>query len=191
MSKRKILLGSLVATAAAAVIGGGLAAAIPASASVTTITVKTYSPLHADTTSVSGSATQMLPDGNGPVWSYDNLHETITAKPESGPGNWNVTVRVGNGSTYHGFADPRMTSEGSSDPGGILASQGTVTGTIQYDIQSTTRPDPSNVPATQAPGTGIGAVLNELFHGNNTTVGGGHYLFNYDNVGGTTYSQAG
>jgi hypothetical protein len=189
MSKRKILLGSLVATAAAAVIGGGLAAAIPASASVTTITVKTYSPLHADTTSVSGSATQALP--NGPVWSYDNLHETITAKPESGPGNWNVTVRVGNGSTYHGFADPRMTSEGSSDPGGILASQGTVTGTIQYDIQSTTRPDPSNVPATQAPGTGIGAVLNELFHGNNTTVGGGHYLFNYDNVGGTTYSQAG
>jgi len=191
MSKRKILLGSLVATAAAAVIGGGLAAAIPASASVTTITAKTYSPLHADTTSVSGSATQMLPNGNGPVWSYDNLHETIIAKPEAGPGNWNVTIRVGNGSNYHGFADPRMASEGSSDPGGILASQGTVTGSIQYDIQSDTPPDASNVPATQPPGTGIGAVLAQLFHGHNTTVGGGHYLFNYANVGGTTYSQAG
>ena len=190
MSKRKILLGSLVATAAAAVIGGGLTA-IPASASVAPITAYTYSPLHPDTTSVSGTATQTLPDGNGPVWSYDNLHETITAKPESAPGNWNVTIRVGNGSNYHGFADPRTAGENSTDPGGILASQGTVTGTIQYDIQSTTRPDPSNVPATQAPGTGIGAVLNELFHGNNTTVGGGHYLFNYDNVGGTTYSQAG
>jgi len=191
MSKRKILLGSLVATAVATVIGGGLAAAIPASASVTPITVKTYSPLHPDTTSVSGSATQMLPNGNGPVWSYDNLHETITAKPESAPGNWNVTIKVGSGSNYHGFADPRMTSEGSSDPGGILASQGTVTGSIRYDIQSSTPPDPSNVPATEPAGTGLGAVLSLLFHGDNTTVGGGHYLFNYANVGGTPYSQAG
>jgi hypothetical protein len=189
MSKRKILLGSLVATAVATVIGGGLAAAIPASASVTPITVKTYSPLHPDTTSVSGSATQALP--NGPVWSYDNLHETITAKPESAPGNWNVTIKVGNGSSYHGFADPRTADEHSSDPGGILASQGTVTGSIRYDIQSDTPPDPSNVPPTQKPGTGIGAVLTQLFDGNNTTVGGGHYLFNYANVGGTPYSQAG
>lgn len=189
MSKRKILLGSLVATAAAAVIGGGLTAAIPASASVTTITAKTYSPLHADTTSVSGTATQALP--NGPVWSYDNLHETLTAKPESGPGNWNVTIRVGNGSNYHGFADPRMASEGSANPGGILASQGTMTGSIQYDIQSATRPDPSNVPATQPPGTSLGAVLHQFFDGNDTIVGGGHYLFTYDNVGGTTYSQNG
>ena len=179
------------AAAAAAVIGGGLAAAIPASASVAPITAKTYSPLHADTTSVSGSATQMLPNGNGPVWSYDNLHETITAKPESGPGNWNVTIKVGNGSNYHGFADPRTADEHSPDPGGILASQGTVTGTIRYDIQSSTPPDPSAVPATQPPGTGLGAVLSQLFHGNNTTVGGGHYLFNYANVGGTPYSQAG
>ena len=77
------------------------------------ITAKTYSPLHPDTTSVTGSATQTLPNGNGPVWSYDNLHETITTRPETGPGNWNVTIRVGNGSNYHGFADPRMTSEGS------------------------------------------------------------------------------
>ena len=189
MSKRKILLGSLVATAAAAVIGGGLAAAIPASASVTPITATTYSPLHADTTSVSGSATQALP--NGPVWSYDNLHETITAKPESGPGNWNVTVRVGNGSTYHGFADPRMTSEGSSDPGGILASQGTVTGTIQYDIQSSNTPNPSAVPQTEADGTGLGTALNQFFGGNYTIAGGGHYLFNYSNVGGATYTQNG
>jgi len=179
------------AAAAAAVIGGGLAAAIPASASVAPITAKTYSPLHADTTSVSGSATQMLPNGNGPVWSYDNLHETITAKPESGPGNWNVTIKVGSGSNYHGFADPRTASEGSSDPGGILASQGTVTGSIQYDIQSATPPDPANVTATQPPGTGLGAVLSQLFHGNNTTVGGGHYLFNYADVGGATYSQVG
>ena len=191
MSKRKILRGSLAATAAAAVIGSGLAAAIPASASVAPITAHTYSPLHPDTTSVSGTATQTLPDGNGPVWSYDNLHETITAKPESAPGNWNVTIRVGNGSNYHGFADPRTAGENSTDPGGILASQGTVTGSIRYDIQSATAPDPSNVAATQPAGTGLSAVLAQLFHGNYTTVGGGHYLFNYTNVGGTPYSQAG
>jgi hypothetical protein len=186
---RKIII---TAAAAAAVLGGGLAVTVPAMASTTPpITAKTYSPLHPDTTSVSGSATQMLPNGNGPVWSYDNLHETITARPESGPGNWNVTIRVGNGSSYHGFADPRMASEGSADPGGILASQGVVTGSIRYDIQSATRPDPPNVPATEPAGTGLGAVLSQLFHGNNTTVGGGHYLLNYANVGGTPYSQAG
>ena len=191
MSKRKILRGSLVATAAAAVIGGGLTVAIPASASVAPITAHTYSPLHPDTTSVSGSATQTLPNGTGPVWSYDNMHETITAKPESGPGNWNVTIKVGNGSNYHGFADPRMTSEGSSNPGSILASQGTMTGSIQYDIQSDNTPDPTAVPPTQQPGTGLGAVLSQLFHGSYNTVGGGHYLFNYTNVGGTNYSQGG
>jgi hypothetical protein len=178
--------------ATAAAVLGGLAVSVPAMASTTPpITVKTYSPLHPDTTSVSGSATQMLPNGSGPVWSYDNLHETITARPESGPGNWNVTIRVGSGSSYHGFADPRMASEGSADPGGILASQGVVTGSIRYDIQSATRPDPSNVPATEPPGTGLGAVLSQLFHSDNTTVGGGHYLLNYANVGGTPYSQAG
>jgi hypothetical protein len=185
----------ITAAVSAAALGGVAAAAVPAMASTSTATlpviVKTYSPLHPDTTSVSGSATQMLPDGNGPVWSYDNLHETITAKPESAPGNWNVTIKAGNGSNYHGFADPRMASEGSSDPGGILASQGTVTGSIRYDIQSSTPPDPSNVPATEPAGTGLGAVLTQLFDGHNTTVGGGHYLFNYTNVGGTPYSQAG
>jgi len=189
MSKRKILLGSLVATAAAAVLGGGLVAAIPASASVTPVTATTYSPLHADTTSVSGSATQALP--NGPVWSYDNLHITVSAKPEAAPGNWNVTLRVTKGSNYHGFADPRTAAEGSSDPGGILASQGSVTGSIRYDIQSSTAPDPSAVPATEPDGTSLGTVLHQFFDGNNTTVGGGTYMFNYSNIGGTPYSQAG
>jgi hypothetical protein len=41
MSKRKILLGSLVATAAAAMIGGGLATAIPAMASATAVPLNT------------------------------------------------------------------------------------------------------------------------------------------------------
>jgi hypothetical protein len=189
MSKRKILRGSLVATTAAVVIGGGIAAAIPASASVTPITATTYSPLHADTTSVSGSATQDL--SNGPVWSYDNLHETITAKPESGPGNWNVTIRVTKGSNYHGFADPRTAGQGSSDPGGVLASQGSVTGSIRYDIQSANTPNPTAVPATEPNGTSLGTVLNQFFGGDSTVVGGGNYLFNYANVGGTPYSQAG
>ena len=189
MSKRKILLGSLVATAAAAMIGGGLAAAIPASASVTPITATTYSPLHADTTSVSGSATQALP--NGPVWSYDNMHITVSAKPEAAPGNWNVTLRVTKGSNYHGFADPRTAGEGSSDPGGILASQGSITGSIRYDIQSANTPDPTAVPAVEPDGTSLGTMLNQFFGGDSTIVGGGHYLFNYSNVGGTPYSQGG
>ena len=76
----------ITAAASAAVLGGGLAVTVPAMASTTPpITAKTDSPLHPDTTSVTGSATQTLPDGNGPVWSYDNLHETITAKPRPPP----------------------------------------------------------------------------------------------------------
>ena len=186
MRKAILTLGAAVVAAAAVAVP---AAASASTSTVTPIVAKTYSPLHADTTSVSGSATQALP--NGPVWSYDNMHLIVSAKPEAAPGNWNVTLKVASGSSYHGFADPRMASEGSSDPGGILASQGNVTGSIRYDIQSATAPDPSAVPATEPNGTSLGTVLGQFFDHNNTTVGGGHYLFNYSNVGGTPYSQAG
>jgi hypothetical protein len=182
----------ITSVACAAVLGGGLAAAVPAMAgtsAVPKVVAKTYSPLHPDTTSASGTATQLLPDGNGPVWSYDNLHETFTVRPESGPGNFNVTVAVwGN---YHGFADPRTAAEGSSDPGGILASQGSVNGTIRYDVQSASAPDPSLLPATLPDGFGLGAALHQLFPGDDQIVGGGAYSFTYANVGGAVYTQSG
>jgi hypothetical protein len=121
------------------------------------------------------------------------------------PGHYNVKISFG-GSTFAGFADPRMQSEGSTDPGGPLLSQGSITGSIQYNnIASDTAPDASAVPATQAPNTSLGTVLSQLFHHKNGPAASTHYLMNYtpsfDGVNvtgngntwnaGDTYSQVG
>jgi hypothetical protein len=174
----RVMLGG---AASAAVIGGSLAAAVPAMATTApAFKAVTTSPLHSDTTSVSGSATQADPV-RGPVWASDHLKETITANPVQGqPGHWNVKITFG-GSTFAGFADPRSGPEGSTDPGGPLLSQGTVGGSIQYNnIASATAPDPGNVPAVQAPNTSLGTVLGQLFDSNSApSAASVHYLINY------------
>jgi hypothetical protein len=196
--RKAILTACAAAVTAAAVIIPGAAAS--ASTTVKTVTI---SPLHSDTTSVSGPATQADPD-HGPVWGADRLKETITATKQAN-GKWNVKISFG-GSTFAGFADPRSTGEGSANPGGPLLSQGKITGSIQYNgIASVTDPDPGNVPATQAPNTGLGAVLSELFHSNNQPAASTSYAMYYtpgqnsvDVSGhgntwgaGDTYTQAG
>jgi hypothetical protein len=199
---RKIL--TATAISAAAVLGGIGVSAASASASTTPVVAHTISPLHSDTTSVSGSATQADPN-RGPVWGADRLKETITATHRA-DGKYNVKISFG-GSTFAGFADPRNnTGEGSTDPGGPLLSQGAITGSIQYNgIASATAPDPSNVPPVQDPNTSLGKVLTELFHDSNGPAASTHYLMNYTpsmnsvNVTGSgdtwnagdTYTQAG
>jgi hypothetical protein len=118
---------------------------------------------------------------NGPVWAYDNLSFRLTATPESGPGNYSVTI------TAHGsfsqIADPNT--------GACASGNGSVDGSITYDVSSTTSPDKKNVPA-QSPGdTSQGAILNEFFDGNATIVGGGHYSYTYNRVDGGRYTQVG
>ena len=197
--RKAILTACAAAATAAAVIIPGAAAS--ASTTVKTVTI---SPLHSDTTGVSGgSATQADPQ-RGPVWGADRLKETVTATTRT-DGKYNVTISFG-GSTFAGFADPRSQAEGSTDPGGPLLSQGKITGSIQYNgIASVTAPDPSAVLKTQKPNTGLGAVLSELFHGDNGPAASIHYLMNYtpgmDSVNvtgngntwaaGDTYTQAG
>jgi len=196
---RKII--TIGAAAAAVALATGLGAS--AASAATQVKVVTSSPLHSDTTSVTGSATQADPQ-RGPVWGADKLKETVTATLQAN-GKWNVRIGFG-GSTFSGFADPRMASEGSTDPGGPLLSQGSITGSIQYNnIASATAPDPGNVPTTQAPNTSLGAVLSELFHDANGPAASTHYLMNYtpgmDSVNvtgsgntwaaGDTYTQAG
>src|SRR5215469_8415889 len=127
----KILL--TIAAAAAAVTTIGLAGSqAMASSSYQAVT---HSANHADTTSVTGTAT--IPSPGGPVWAYDNLTEQFSVTP-AGAGLWNVTINV-NGS-FQGFADPRMASEGSTDPGGPLTSAGSVKGTISYLVSSPNAP---------------------------------------------------
>ena len=197
MRKAILTACAAAATAAAVIIPGAAASAS------TTVKAVTISPLHSDTTSVSGSATQADPQ-RGPVWGADRLKETITATHRA-DGKWNVKISFG-GSTFAGFADPRSAAEGSTDPGGPQLTQGTITGSIQYNgIASVTAPNPGKVPATQAPNTSLGAVLSELFQNNNGPAASTHYLMNYtpssDGVNvtggsniwhaGDTYSQVG
>jgi hypothetical protein len=198
MRKAILTACAAAATAAAVIIPGAAASAS------TTVKAVTISPLHSDTTSVTGSATQADPQ-RGPVWGADRLKETVTAiQVLNQPGHYNVKITFG-GSTFAGFADPRSQPD-SANPGGPLLSQGSITGSIQYhNIASAHAPDASAVPATQAPGTSLGAVLSELFHGANGPAASTHYLMNYtpgqDSVdvtgngntwaAGDTYTQAG
>lgn len=201
MRKAILTLGAAVVAAAAVAVP----AAASASTSTVTPTVKTVSPLHSDTTSVSGSATQTDPN-RGPVWASDNMKEAIFAtRVPNQPGHYNVKITLG-GSTFAGFADPRSAAEGSADPGGPLLSQGKITGSIQYNnIASSTAPDAASVPAVEPPNTSLGTVLGQLFDGNNGPAASTHYLVNYtpgkDSVNvtgsgdtwatGDTYTQAG
>jgi len=203
---RKAIL-TLGAAAAAVLAIGGAAPALASSGSTGTVTptTTTVSPLHSDTTSVSGSATQADPN-RGPVWASDNLKEAIFATPvPTKPDHYNVKIQFG-GSTFAGFADPRSPGEGSADPGGPLLSQGKITGYIQYNnIASSAAPDAASVPKVEPPNTSLPTVLSQLFDGHNAPAASTHYLINYtpsqDSVNvtnsgntwttGDTYTQAG
>jgi len=199
MRKAILTACAAAATAAAVIIPGAAASAS------TTVKAVTISPLHPDTTSVAGTATQADPQ-RGPVWGADRLKETITATQVlNQPGHYNVKITFG-GSTFAGFADPRSQGDGSTDPGGPLLSQGSITGSIQYNnIASSTAPHAASVPAVEPPNTSLSTVLSQLFNNNNGPAASTNYLMNYtptqDSVNvtgngdtwatGDTYTQVG
>ena len=199
MRKAILTACAAAATAAAVIIPGAAASAS------TTVKAVTISPLHPDTTSVAGTATQADPQ-RGPVWGADRLKETITATQVlNQPGHYNVKIAFG-GSTFAGFADPRSQPDGSTDPGGPLLSQGKITGSIQYNnIASSTAPHAASVPAVEPPNTSLSTVLSQLFNNNNGPAASTNYLVNYtptqDSVNvtgngdtwatGDTYTQVG
>jgi len=196
MRKAILTACAAAATAAAVIIPGAAASAS------TTVKAVTISPLHPDTTSVAGTATQADPQ-RGPVWGADRLKETITATQVlNQPGHYNVKITF-SGSTFTGFADPRSES---ADPGGPLLSQGKITGSIQYNnIASSTAPHAASVPAVEPPNTSLSTVLSQLFNNNNGPAASTNYLMNYtptqDSVNvtgngdtwatGDTYTQVG
>jgi hypothetical protein len=59
-----------------------------------------------------------------------------------------------------------------------MFSQGKITGSITYNDIASTNP-PVALPPTQAPGTSLGAVLNELFNHGNSPAVSTHYSINY------------
>ena len=206
---RRGLLAGAAATAAVAAAVIPLTTTANASTAGTRVVVNTDSYGHMDTTNVSGSATFSSP--NGPVWAIDALRErwTITAcsaNPtcvgDADGAQYAVTLNVGpkinGGSQFSEFANPGpedaaagITSTCPAPGGGPRQGTGKITGTIEYDVNSSTAPDLSSVPAVQQPNTSLGTVLGQIFDNNQTVVGGGHYDFTYANVCGSVYEQTG
>lgn len=205
MRMRSIAVGAtalFAATAAAVVPAVTASASASSSTGKVIITTKSYG--HMDTTSASGTAT--FSSDNGPVWAIDSLNEKWTIVPcsasstctaDNDGAQYAVTLNVITGSRFAEFADPGAGSNETMDPcpgsnpGGPHTGTGNVTGTIEYDIQSSVGPDLSSVPPVQDPNTGLSAVLGQIFDGHQTIAGGGHYVFNYSKVCGRVYNQTG
>jgi hypothetical protein len=143
------------------------------------VTATTHASDHPDTTSNGGPCTAS--STNGPVWAYDNLALQLSASPESSPDTYSVTI------TAHGsfrqIADPNT--------GECATGHGSVDGWLQWDVSSSTPPDPANVPSQESSDVSQGDIVNQLFDGNGQIVGGGHYSYSYNQVSGSRYTQTG
>ena len=171
-NRTKVAIGVLAALGASVALPG-LAGADPG-----TVTAVTHDGQHSDTTSVSGPCTGT--SDNGPTWATDNLSFRFSVTPETSPGNYSVKIYA-HGS-FQAFADPTN--------GACATFNGSVDGSIQYDVSSPNAPNPSLLPA-QSPSTSQGAMLSTLFGGSAAIVGGGHYSYTYNRVDGGKYTQTG
>jgi len=185
--KRIILTGA----ALAAITTGGVAAAAPAMASNGPAQFVTHSNQHTDTTTLPGGPGATLSSDGGPVWAFDNITVKLTPVPEqptadNGYANYKVYVQtVG---SFHGFADPTN--------GAPLISDGSVKGSISFDVKATQAPDgagllpqqaapvvdPNGSPYQVRGGAHLSGMISQLFDGNEQIVGGGNdWVFNYQN----------
>ena len=174
----------LTAVAAAAVLTGGVVAAAPAFASNGPAQFVTHAPDHPDTTSLVNPVPidqqKVIQTPNGPVWASDDLTVKLVpvALAAPGPGGANYRVDVTVNGSFHGFADPNT--------GAALESNGPVTGSISYYVQSNGQlPSGANLPAQEAGGingTHLSQMVTQLFGPGASIVGGGdQYLFSYQN----------
>jgi hypothetical protein len=162
--KASVIAGSLAAAVALPLAGAASASAATVPGAIHAVT---HSSLHNDTTNV---AVQGRTDN---VWAVDNLSEQFTVVPVTGQADgasYQVTIDVTG--SFRGFADPTT--------GLPLASSGPVKGTIEYDVIAGA-PDRAGLLSDQAPDTGLGAALSQLFDGSYSIVGGGAYNFSYQN----------
>lgn len=157
----------------------GLAATPALAGQPKTVNAVTHAADHADTTSVSGTCTTDSP--NGPVWAYDNLSLRFNVVPESTPGNYSVTI-YGNGS-FAAFADPNT--------GDCANTRGSVDGWLNLEVSSPTAPDPAALPSQEPGDVSQGQMVSQLFDGNSTVIGGGHYSYTYNRIDGGKYTQVG
>jgi hypothetical protein len=182
----------LAATAAPLALGAVLlgTAGQASAATVKTVTANTHLNDHPDTTGLYNVGAI----GTDNVWAHDNATEKFTIV-QTGDNAYSVTMDyVG---SFHGFADPRTAADGG-DPanlGAALDSNGSVKGTIAYDVTVAPGqlPDPSALPGQSPSDAHIGDNINKLFDGNVTSISQAPsgYLFTYHTVAGADYIQRG
>ena len=153
--------------------------AIPAFASSnTTVKAVTHVMNHQDTTNVAGPCTQIT--DSGPVWAYDNLSLQLVATPTDVAGNYSVTI------TAHGS----FSAMSNPVTGECANFSGSVDGWITYLVQSTTAPDPANLPSQSDGSLHQSEILNQFF-GGNAAITGSSYSYTYNRVNGGKYTQEG
>jgi len=169
---------SVVAASLGALVSLGFAVA-PALAAPGTVTVVTHTMNHPDTTNVTGPCT--IASDNGPTWATDNLSLNYRVTP-TGADTYSVLITA-HGS-FSAFADPTT--------GACYTGHGSVDGWLQYDVSSTSAPDPASVPAQEDGSLGQTTILlSQLFDGHATITGGGSYDYSYNLVNGVRYTQVG
>jgi hypothetical protein len=178
---KKLLTRGLMGVAALAVPAGALMALPMVAASAAPsgiVTATTHSSNHPDTTNNSGPGT--TPSDNGPVWAHDNLSLQLSAVPD-GQNSYQVTV-IAHGS-FAANADPYS--------GEIYTGNGSVTGTLSYEVSSPIPPSAKNLPAQEPGSAHMGTIVNDFFGENATNVAMNSYSFSYTPIDGGTYTQAG
>ena len=181
----------ITAAAAAAALAGSAAVAAPAMASTgpsPAVTANTHLNNHPDTTGFTAGAIV------NNVWAYDNATEKFTVTPD---GTDQYLVTMGYVGSFHGFADPRLPSDNppGDGQGSALISDGSVKGTISYDVtvQPGVQPDPANLPGQSPSDAHIATNIGLLFDGQTTGINfiPGSYTFTYHKVAGADYTQVG
>ncbi len=181
MNIRTRIVTTAVAAAGALALGTVMAsAALAGTGPPGTATAVTHASSHPDTCACTTDVTSP----NGYVWAYDNLARKFTVTAENGPGNYQVTV-TDNGS-FAAFAEPNNPDLTTFYP---ITANGSVRGTITYDVESPNSPDPSALPSQEPGDVSTSDMISALFGGTATIVGGGAYTYTYT-AGGNTYAQS-
>jgi hypothetical protein len=177
--KRGLFGAAALAVPAAAVLALPMAA--HASTTPATVIAVSHSIGRPDTTSVSGPATVASP--NGPVWAHDNLTFKLIGV-RNGAHTWSVTIdAVG---TYRANANPLT--------GASYQGTGAINGWLNYEVTAPNGPNAQYVPYLEPSNFSQSNMVNQLFGGTASIVGGGHYDYVYTGIPGAphgVYTQVG
>jgi hypothetical protein len=180
------LLGGVGATLATSASASTVASTM-ASVKAATVTANTHLNNHPDTTNGSGGGSLVSTPG-GAVWAYDNETTKFTVTSQGG-NQYLVSIDIVG--SFHGFADPG--ANGTTDPtqgyGAPLTSDGSVKGTITYEVTATQAPDASLLPGQSPSDAHLSTLINQLFggsvvldvNGNPLISQVGDYSFSYQN----------